>query len=62
MLNVAQAAEYLSVTPRFIRRIRHEDRIPAVKIGGHLRFRREDLDKFIADGLHIPDENAYRAS
>ena len=38
LLDVEGAAEYLSVTPRFIRRLVAERRVPFVKLGRHLRF------------------------
>ena len=51
LLNVAQAAERLGVTPRFIRRLIAEKRIPYVKLGGsHVRIDEADLDAFVAAG------------
>jgi excisionase family DNA binding protein len=54
LLTVKQAAEYLTVSERFIRRIRYENRIRCVKLGKHVRFRKEDLDAFIEMGLSDP--------
>jgi len=50
LLDVEGAAEYLSVTPRFIRRLVAERRLPFVKLGRHLRFDTADLDRFIDAG------------
>jgi len=50
LLDVDGAAEYLSVTPRFIRRLVAERRLPFVKLGRHLRFDPADLDRFINAG------------
>jgi excisionase family DNA binding protein len=52
LLTVEQAAERLGVTPRFIRRLTSEKRIPYVKLGGgsHVRIDEEDLDAFVAAG------------
>jgi len=50
LLTVPEAAEYLTVSPRFIRRLRYEGRIPGIKLGKHLRFEKADLDRFIEDG------------
>ena len=52
LLTVDQAAERLGVTPRFIRRLTSEKRIPYVKLGGgsHVRIEEEDLDAFVAAG------------
>ncbi len=50
LLDVEGAAEYLSVTPRFMRRLVAERRLPFVKLGRHLRFDPADLDRFINAG------------
>ena len=51
LLSVDQAAERLGTTPRFIRRLTSEKRIPYVKLGGsHVRIDEVDLDAFIAAG------------
>ena len=52
LLTVEQAAERLGVTPRFIRRLTSEKRIPYVKLGGgsHVRIEEDDLDAFVAAG------------
>lgn len=52
LLTVEQAAERLGVTPRFIRRLTSEKRIPYVKLGGgsHVRIEEEDIDAFVAAG------------
>ena len=50
LLDVEGAAEHLSVTPRFIRRLVAERRVPFVKLGRHLRFDPADLDRFIEAG------------
>lgn len=50
LLDVAGAAEYLSVRESFVRRLVKERRITVVRPGGRLvRFRQSDLDAFIAD-------------
>lgn len=62
LLTVKEAAEYLTVSERFVRRIRYENRIPGVKIGKHLRFRKEDLDRFLFEGLEeAPDSEGGRS-
>jgi len=49
-LNVPEAADYIAVSPRWIRRRITERNLPFAyhKIGRHLRFRREDLDAYLA--------------
>ena len=48
-----QAAEYLQITSATLATWRSTNRrkLPFVKIGGQVRYRRQDLDQFIADGL-----------
>ncbi|GMU78731.1 MAG: hypothetical protein AMXMBFR46_15250 [Acidimicrobiia bacterium] len=50
LLDVDAAAQYLSVTPRFIRRLVAERRVPFVRLGRHLRFDPADLDRFVEAG------------
>lgn len=52
LLTLAEAAEYLNVTERFILRCRYEQRLAYVKLGKHLRFRRTDLDAFVEAQRH----------
>ena len=62
LLTVEQAAQYLTVSERFIRRIRYEGRIPGVKLGKHLRFKKDDLDRFIEEGIDRPPDSSGRLS
>ncbi len=50
LLDIDGAAEHLCVTPRFIRRLVAERRLPFVKLGRHVRFDPADLDRFIEAG------------
>jgi excisionase family DNA binding protein len=50
LLDVADAAAYLGVSPRFMRRLVAERRIAFVKLGRHVRFDVADLDRFIECG------------
>jgi excisionase family DNA binding protein len=50
LLTVAQAAERLGTSVRFIRRLRAERRLPFIKIGKHLRIDSRDLEAFVASG------------
>jgi len=49
LLNVQEAADYLSVKERFIRRIIAERRVEFVRVGRHIRFDQKVLDAFIDD-------------
>lgn len=47
LLDIAQAAERLNLTPRFIRRLIAERRIDYLKIGKFIRFHPTELDAWI---------------
>lgn len=53
LLKPEQAAAYLGIKPATLAVWRSTNRrkLAFVKIGGQVRYRREDLDKFIADGV-----------
>ena len=57
LLGVADAAAYLNTSERHVRRLRAEHRIRYVKVGAKLRFRREDLDAYVAANTHKPADN-----
>lgn len=48
ILTIKQVAVYLQVTERTIYRLAAAEGIPAFKVGGSWRFRRGDLDQWIA--------------
>ena len=54
LLTIAQAAELLSTSPRFPRRLVEERRIRFVRIGRHVRIPESALREFIAAGLVEP--------
>lgn len=45
------AAAYIGVSERTIHRMRADGRLPAVRVGRQIRFRREDLDRYLAAHL-----------
>jgi excisionase family DNA binding protein len=49
-LTLSEAAAYLNVSQRFMRRLVLERRIAFHKLGHLLRFRAADLDQFLASG------------
>jgi excisionase family DNA binding protein len=53
-LDLAQAAAYLNVSERFVRRLVAERRIAFHKVGHFLRFRAADLDAFLEAGRVEP--------
>jgi excisionase family DNA binding protein len=54
LLTVSQAAEILSTTERFTRRLIEERRIRFVRVGRHVRIPESALREFIAAGLVEP--------
>jgi excisionase family DNA binding protein len=50
LLTVDEAAVYLNVTPRFVRRLVQERRIAFARLGRHVRLDVRDLDEFVAAG------------
>ena len=50
LLDVKQAAEYLTVSEHFVRRLIRERRVSFLKIGHHVRLDAVDLDIFIDEG------------
>jgi excisionase family DNA binding protein len=58
LLTVAEAAELLSTSPRFPRRLIEERRIRFVRVGRHVRIPESALREFIAAGLVEPITNS----
>ncbi|WP_051325271.1 helix-turn-helix domain-containing protein [Glycomyces tenuis] len=56
---VKEAAAYMAVTERFIRRLVLEGRIRYYKLGKYVRFEQEDLDAFIDAGRVDSLENLW---
>ncbi len=54
LLTVEAAAERMSTSVRFVRRLIAERRIEFVKVGRHVRIRESALDDFIASGVVAP--------
>lgn len=50
LLDVAGAADYLSSSEHFVRRLVRERRVPFIKLGRFVRFDPDDLDAFIEAG------------
>lgn len=46
-LNVGEAAEYLTVSTRTLRRYVAEGRLAYYRVGRELRFKRADLDRYL---------------
>ncbi len=50
ILTVDEAAAYLNVTSRFVRRLVAERRVSYLKVGRLVRFDTKDLDEFLRQG------------
>ena len=50
LLTITQAADQLGTSPRFVRRLIAERRIPFYKVGRHVRIAEADLARFVAAG------------
>ena len=53
-LSIEQAAAYLNVEVRWMRRAVFERRLPYYKVGRYIRFRRADLEDFLVRGRVDP--------
>ncbi|MBV8501946.1 MAG: helix-turn-helix domain-containing protein [Paucibacter sp.] len=53
LMTTEQAAAYLAVKPATLQvwRSTNRKKLAYVKVGGNVRYRRQDLDQFIADNL-----------
>jgi len=54
LLSIAEVADRLGVGPRFVRRIVAERRIAIQKVGRHVRFREDDVERFLEQGYMPP--------
>lgn len=61
MMGVEDAATYLAVPVRFIRRLVHERRIRYYKVGRYVRFDKVDLDAFLAAEAVEPVKVVWRS-
>lgn len=61
LLNVDALAERLGVTPRFVRRLVHERRVPFLKIGKFVRFDPHEIEVWIDDARRPSVDSATGA-
>ncbi len=64
LLNVGEAAAYLSLSVSSMYKLSSSGRLTSVKMGGRLRFRRSDLDRYVAGhrrGQNVVEELARKA-
>ncbi len=60
LLTIDEAAVRLGTSPRFIRRLVAERRIPYTKLGKYVRITSTDLDDFVAAGRVEANSGAGR--
>ncbi|WP_176331625.1 methylation-associated defense system helix-turn-helix domain-containing protein MAD1 [Burkholderia vietnamiensis] len=56
ILTLEEVAEYLKASKRTIYRMAQKGEIPAFKFGGSWRFRRQELDAWIAERINVKRE------
>jgi excisionase family DNA binding protein len=61
LVDIETAAELLCISVRHVRRFVAEDTIPYLKIGGSLRFDKEELRRWIEERRHRPPEEGTSA-
>lgn len=59
LLNIKEAAKFLSVKESWIRSAVFKQEIPIVKLGRLVRFRRSDLENFIKENLKSEIDISY---
>ncbi|MBV1699525.1 MAG: helix-turn-helix domain-containing protein [Hyphomicrobiales bacterium] len=53
LLTVPEVAEFLKVSVQSVRRLQQRRKIPFIKVGGCVRFTRNDIDLYL-DGRRVP--------
>lgn len=56
VLTSEQAAEYLKLTTDALKRLARAGRVPAAKVGRRWRFRKADLDEWLARGGELEEQ------
>jgi len=59
LFNVQQTCELLATSKRHLYRLVAERRLPRQMVGGRLRFRKEDIEKFLRDGYRPLEEDGH---
>ena len=49
LLTLTEVCELLKVSKAYIYSLTHQKRIPHIKMSGHLRFRRSDIDNWLTE-------------
>jgi excisionase family DNA binding protein len=54
LLTVQEAADFLNVSVRFVRRLIAEHRVAVVRLGRHVRLAKSDLEAFVTTSRQEP--------
>lgn len=54
IMGIDELAAYLGTTPRHVRRLKYDGRIPFTMVGGRIRFRRSDIDVWLDENTQWP--------
>lgn len=60
ILTLEEVAAYLKAGKRTVYRLAQDGKIPAFKLGGSWRFRRAELDRWIAASIENPKKQGER--
>lgn len=60
ILTLEEVAAFLKAGKRTVYRLAQEGKIPAFKLGGSWRFRRAELDRWIAASIENPQRQGER--
>ncbi len=62
ILNIKQLAEYLMVSEKTVYRMLDRNQLPAVRVGAQWRFRRQDIDSWLADEVRRVEYEGQRGA
>lgn len=57
LMTVKEAAEYLKLSPITVYKLAQKSRLPASKVGGNWRFKKEFLDSWLSQQARMPRES-----
>jgi len=57
VMDSRELAEYLGYTPRTIYKLIREEGLPATRIRGQFRFKKDMVDRWLEDRMRLEDES-----
>ena len=58
IMTLREVAGYLGLHVMTVYKLTREGRVPAAKIGGQWRFKRDVLDQWLEAQMHVPDKTS----